>query len=137
MTSGLHSHPVSTRRVSQIAAQNTVSTSCSEVTAPNSKNQQQQYQTLLTDLQPPISSGDLNFSAIESPTLDIFNPFFDPEMFRIFPYGDIPDLSQFETNPLIPDYFATEAWDDMPMMNTCTDGENVAVEECRENIGLE
>ena len=66
----------------------------------------QQYPT--TQIQP--SSSSRTASEIQNPTLDIFQPFFDPAMLDLFPNGDIPDLSRFEVNPLSLDYFELDGW---------------------------
>lgn len=51
---------------------------------------------------------------LEYQTLDVFQPFSDPAMLDLFPKGDIPDLSEFDTNPLDLDYFELEGWEDNP-----------------------
>jgi hypothetical protein len=66
-----------------------------------------------TNLPSPASLHQPDLS-IESQTLHSFNPFFDPEMLGLLPNGDIPDLSQFESNPLNLDYFEIEGWETAP-----------------------
>ena len=51
---------------------------------------------------------------LEYQTLDVFQPFSDPAMLDLFPKGDIPDLSEFDTNLLDVDYFELEGWTDNP-----------------------
>lgn len=52
-------------------------------------------------------------SRVETQVLDVFDPFFDPEMFNWFPYSEMVDFSPFDTSPLSLDYFDFELheWD--------------------------
>jgi hypothetical protein len=44
-----------------------------------------------------------------SQTLDIFQPLLDPEMLDLFPNGELPDFSAFDTSSLNLDHFDFEA----------------------------
>jgi len=40
--------------------------------------------------------------------LDVFDPFFDPGMFNLFPDGEMVDFSHFDTSPFSLDFFDFE-----------------------------
>jgi hypothetical protein len=42
--------------------------------------------------------------------VDIFQPLLDPEMLDLFPDGELPDFSAFDTSPLNLDHFDLEGW---------------------------
>lgn len=69
------------------------------------RQEQQHRSTLSTSFAPQRSVPP----AVESQILRGFNPFFDPEMLDVFPNGEIPDLSQYDTSPFSPDYFEIES----------------------------
>jgi hypothetical protein len=66
--------------------------------------QEQQHEPDLASSRIPQNS---EIRDIENQSLDVFYPFFDPEMLGLFPSGEMPDLSQFES-PLTFDYFELE-----------------------------
>lgn len=61
-----------------------------------------------TEIRP--SSSSQTICEIENPTLDIFQPFFDPAMLDLFPKGDIPDLSRFDVGLSSLDYLELDGW---------------------------
>lgn len=46
----------------------------------------------------------------EQNSLDVCHPFFNPTMLDLFPNGEMPDLSHFETSLLSLNYFDLEDW---------------------------
>ena len=57
---------------------------------------------------------DANQDATHQRSLDMCHPFFDPAMLDLFPDGEMPDLSQFDTDLLGLDYFDLGDWNVNP-----------------------
>ncbi|KEF57342.1 uncharacterized protein A1O9_05259 [Exophiala aquamarina CBS 119918] len=74
---------------------------------PSNEEQYQEHpQNIFSALTSQLSD---TFVAESNPfDIDIFQPILDPEMIELFPGGDLPDLSLFETSPLNLDYFNIE-----------------------------
>ncbi|KAH7011168.1 hypothetical protein EDB80DRAFT_711345 [Ilyonectria destructans] len=91
----------------------------SDIALPPPPEQREPQQTSQEQLQQETLSllPQLNFLTGESPTLDVFNSFLDPEMLNLFPNGEIPDLAGFDTNLLSLDYLEMEGWDDALEVN--------------------
>lgn len=77
---------------------------------PHTLQYDQQYSS--SELQQPSPSQVQSSTTTDAvnPTLDIFQPFYDPAMLDLFPNGDIPDLSQFDVSPLNFECFEIDAW---------------------------
>lgn len=70
--------------------------------------------------EPPVTLQEPSQPAlIPNQTIDIFHPLLDPQMLDLFPDGDVPDLSQFDTSPFNLDYF------DLEMLSS-TSGQDLA-----------
>jgi hypothetical protein len=67
--------------------------------------QQQQLDSLS-----PLGPQSQDPLAVDSRPLDIFYPFFDPQMIGLFPNGEMPDISPFETSSLGLNYPEIEGW---------------------------
>ncbi len=52
-------------------------------------------------------------SAIDNESLDIFQPLVDPDMLDLFPSGELPDMSVFESGAWNLDQFEMEGWNDI------------------------
>ncbi|KIX03502.1 uncharacterized protein Z518_07055 [Rhinocladiella mackenziei CBS 650.93] len=60
------------------------------------------------DLSATLRYQHTDLTLAENQTLDIFHPLLDPQMLELFPDGDLPDLSPFDTSPFNLDYFDFE-----------------------------
>lgn len=78
------------------------------------QQKQNQYQQELPTPQ-GTSSPDMQIDGNQ--TFNIFHPFFDPEMLSLFPNGEFPDISQFETTPMSLDYFDIDGYGEMANMS--------------------
>jgi hypothetical protein len=67
--------------------------------------QEQQMETMSPSVPQPTV-----IPAMDAQPLDVFYPFFDPQMIGLFPNGEMPDLSPFETNTSGLNYFEIEGW---------------------------
>jgi hypothetical protein len=74
---------------------------------PHQQHQQQQQQN---DLLYSLAPYDYNQPVPEGPSLDVARPFFDPTMLDLFPNGEMPDLSHFETSLSSLDYYELDDW---------------------------
>ncbi|OQV00209.1 Fungal specific transcription factor domain-containing protein [Cladophialophora immunda] len=81
----------------------------------NQAQYQQQAEPLPQPNQFDIESAPLfqlqDQGVTERLTLDPCYPFFDQTMLDLFPNGEMPDLSQLETDPNYLEYFGLEGWD--------------------------
>ena len=74
-------------------------------TSPSQHQYQIDQSTINSSQAPGLLSADTQ-------TLDVFCPFFDPDLLALFPNGEIPDFSEFETSPLSLDYFELDDWNE-------------------------
>lgn len=65
----------------------------------------------------------------QNQTLDIFHPLLDPEMLELFPNGELPDPSIWETGTLNLDYLDTTDWNSTAGSAGGTGAENIPMVE--------
>lgn len=52
------------------------------------------------------------FSTVDNHSLDLFQPLLDPDMLDLFPSGELPDMSAFESGVWDLDHFEIDDWND-------------------------
>jgi hypothetical protein len=72
--------------------------------------QHQSIQQQQLDALPQLGLQSQDPLAVDSRPLDIFYPFFDPQMIGLFPNGEMPEISPFEISPLELNYPEIESW---------------------------
>ncbi|KAK6371287.1 hypothetical protein LTS17_009018 [Exophiala oligosperma] len=75
---------------------------------PNPEQHPQHYEEPLGVTKSQRASHSQPAVIVPNHTIDIFHPLLDPQMLDLFPDGDVPDLSQFDTSPFNLDYFDLE-----------------------------
>ncbi len=105
-------HPGPAPTQSRLQNPSRPSSSLSQQTAHLQFTQEQCQQELQpqAELLYALAPHEVNQLGTEQRSLDVCRPFFDPAMLDLFPDGEMPDLSQFETIPLSLDYFELEDW---------------------------
>lgn len=71
---------------------------------PPPQEQAQTFPSTFTHHHQPAPSQPMMVDSLNH-TLDIFQPLLDPEMLDLFPNGELPDLSAFDTSSLNLDHF--------------------------------
>jgi hypothetical protein len=86
--------------------------SASQQTAPLhfAQDQRQEDQLQHADRLYSLAPNEFTEHGSEQQSLDVCRPFFDPTMLDLFPNGEMPDLSHFETSLLSLDYFELDDW---------------------------
>lgn len=74
------------------------------------EDEHQEDQLQQADRLYPLAPNEFTEHGSEQQSLDVCRPFFDPTMLDLFPNGEMPDLSHFETSLLSLDYFDFDDW---------------------------
>lgn len=74
------------------------------------QDQRQEDQLQQADRLYSLAPNEFTENGSEQQSLDVCRPFFDPTMLDLFPNGEMPDLSHFETSLLSLDYFELDDW---------------------------
>ena len=85
------------------------------IPVPSTKEQQQLELQLEQQQQVQARSAGLashqpDVLRMNHQNLDVFQTLIDPEMLKLYPNGELPDLSQFDTSPLSLEYFDIDDW---------------------------
>jgi hypothetical protein len=78
--------------------------------APQQDDQHQLHPQQQMETMSPSVPLPLVIPVGDAQPLDVFYPFFDPQMISLFPNGEMSDLSHFDTNPSGLNYFEIEGW---------------------------